>query len=81
MKFLGLAMSFMAGVLALGQQPQAGPKPKSQKEVDALQKVQAAVQAGNYDAELQAINYVLENFADTEYKNMLLNMAVDAAQA
>jgi len=79
MKFLGLAMSFMAVLLA-AQQPQ-GPKPKSQKEVDALQKVQAAVQAGNYDAELQAINYVLENFADTEYKNMLLNMAVDAAQA
>lgn len=66
---------------ALAQQTGQQPKPKSQKEVDALQKVQAAAQAGNYDAEIQAINYVLENFADTEYKNMLLNMAVDAAQA
>ncbi len=59
----------------------ATPKPKSQKEVAALQQVQAAAQSGNYDAEIQAINNVLENFADTEYKNMLLNMAVDAAQA
>ncbi len=59
---------------------QAQPKPKSQKETDALQKVQAAAQAQNYDGELQAITYVLENFADTEYKPMLLNMAMDAAQ-
>jgi tetratricopeptide (TPR) repeat protein len=57
----------------------AQPKPKSQKELQALQKVQAAAQAHNYDAELDAINYVLENFADTAYKTMLLNMAVDAA--
>ncbi len=56
------------------------PKAKSQKEVEALQKVQAAAQAGNYDGEIQAINYVLENFADTEFKNMLLNMGTDAAE-
>lgn len=74
----------LAAALSLGaqqqQQQQQGPKPKSQKEVDALQKVQAAAQAQNYDGELQAITYVLENFADTEYKPMLLNMAMDAAQ-
>ncbi len=62
------------------QQNQAGPKPKSQKELEALQKVQAAQQAGNWDGEIQAINYVLENFADTEFKNQLLTMAIDAAQ-
>ena len=73
---LGAAI-VLAAVPVLAQQ---APKPKSQKEVDALQKVQAAAQAGNYDGEIQAINYVLENFADTEYKSMLLNMAVDAAQ-
>lgn len=56
------------------------PKPKSQKEVDALKKVQAAAQANDAAAELQAINEVLENFADTEYKPMLLQMAMDAAQ-
>ncbi len=55
-------------------------KPKSQKEVQALQKVQADAQAGNTDQEIQDINAVLENFADTEYKPMLLNMAMDAAQ-
>ena len=78
MRLRGLAAAIvLAGIPILAQQ---APKPKSQKEVEALQKVQAAAQSGNYDAEIQAINYVLENFADTEYKNMLLNMAVDAAQ-
>jgi uncharacterized protein HemY len=57
-----------------------GPKAKSQKELAALQKVQQAAQAGNYDAEIAAINDVLENFADTEYKPMLLTMAMDAAE-
>ncbi|MGA8027729.1 MAG: hypothetical protein WB992_11330 [Bryobacteraceae bacterium] len=75
----------LAGVTLVAQQQttppaQAGPHPKSQKEVDALKQVQTAAQANNYDAELQAINNVLENFADTEYKPMLLGMALDAAQ-
>jgi tetratricopeptide (TPR) repeat protein len=62
-------------------QAQAGPRPKTQKESEALQKVLQAQQAQNWDGEIQAINYVLENFADTDYKNLLLSMAVDAAQA
>lgn len=61
-------------------QPQAGPKPKSQKESDALKKVLTAQQAKDWDGEIQAINYVLENFADTEYKPLLLSMAMNAAQ-
>jgi tetratricopeptide (TPR) repeat protein len=61
-------------------QQQAGPKPKSQKESDALKKVLTAQQAKDWDGEIQAINYVLENFADTEYKPLLLNMAMTAAQ-
>jgi tetratricopeptide (TPR) repeat protein len=75
------AMSLAAQQAA--QQPagqQQGPHPKSQKEVDALKKVQADQQAQNWDAEITDINYVLENFADTEYKNMLLDMAIQAAQ-
>ena len=75
----------MAGQLAYGQAhpapAAAGPKPKSQKEVEALQKVLAAQQAQNWDGEIQAINNVLENFADTEYKVMLLSMAQEAAQS
>ncbi|MFL6351816.1 MAG: tetratricopeptide repeat protein [Bryobacteraceae bacterium] len=65
------------------QQPssqQQGPKPKSQKESDALKKVLTAQQAKDWDGEIQAINYVLETFADTEYKPLLLNMAMQAAQ-
>jgi tetratricopeptide (TPR) repeat protein len=67
----------------LAQQPQAAnsdPHPKSQKEVDALKKVQADQQAQNWDAEVTDINYVLENFPDTDYKGMLLDMAIQAAQ-
>lgn len=51
-------------------------KPKSQKELEALQKVQAATTPA---AKLQAIDDVLTNFADTEFKPTLLSMAVDAA--
>ncbi len=84
-----IALGVLAAAAALpvfaGQAPakapaQQGPKPKSQKEVDALKKVQADAQAGNVDQEITDINAVLENFADTEYKDMLLNMAMDASQ-
>ena len=61
-------------------QPQQGPRPKSQKEADALKKVIAAQQAKDWNGEIQAVNDVLENFADTEYKPLLLNMAMTAAQ-
>ncbi|MGI9071709.1 MAG: tetratricopeptide repeat protein [Bryobacteraceae bacterium] len=78
---------FALAIPLLAQQPaqqpaqqQAGPKPKSQKESDALKKVLTAQQAKDWDGEIQAINYVLENFADTEYKPLLLNMAMTAAQ-
>lgn len=62
-----------------GQQPaqQAGPKVKSQKELDALKKVQAATTA---QERLTAIDGVLENFNDTEYKHILLDMAIQTAQ-
>ena len=42
--------------------------------------MQAAEQAQNWDGVITSANAVLENFADTEYKGMLLNMAMDAAQ-
>jgi tetratricopeptide (TPR) repeat protein len=61
------------------QQPQqqAGPKVKSQKELDALKKVQAATTP---QERLTAIDGVLENFADTDYKHILLDMAIQTAQ-
>lgn len=67
-----IAVLLLATALLFGQQP----KPKSQKELEALQKVQ---QATTPAAQLQAIDDVLTNFADTEFKPMLLSMAVDAA--
>ncbi len=82
------AVGLLAAIPMAAQQPptstparQAGqPKPKSPKEIEALQKVQAAAQASNWDGEIQAINNVLENFTDTDYKVMLLGMAQEAAQ-
>ncbi|MBV8551502.1 MAG: tetratricopeptide repeat protein [Acidobacteriaceae bacterium] len=62
------------------QQAQPGPHPKSQKEVDALRKVQTDQQASNWKQEIQDINSVLEDFSDTEFKPQLLNMAMDASQ-
>jgi tetratricopeptide (TPR) repeat protein len=59
------------------QQPQQGPKPKSQKELQALQQVQAATTPAQ---RMQAIDNVLENFTDTDYKHILLDMAIQSAQ-
>jgi tetratricopeptide (TPR) repeat protein len=73
---VALCLAFSAG--AQQQAPQAaGPKPKSQKEVEALQAVQNAAAP---EQRLQAIDNVLEKFADTEYKPLLLDMAIQTAQ-
>lgn len=73
-------------VLALPQAADQGaaqqatkPRPKSQAEVAALQKVQAAYGAKNWSGAIQAINDVLENFPKTDYKPQLLDMATEAA--
>ena len=61
------------------QQQAQGPKPKSQQEVEALQKVKTALQSQNSDGAIQAVNDVLENFPNTEYKPVLLNIGMQAA--
>lgn len=66
---------FCAAMPALAQQPQ----PKSPKERDALIKVQNDVQQNNIPQELKDIEFVLDTFADTQFKTQLLNMATDAA--
>lgn len=76
LRSISMMALLLAAIPAFSQQ---GPKPKSQKEVDALRKVQADQQAGNWSQEIQDINAVLENFADTEFKPQLLNMGMDAA--
>src|SRR5579884_496264 len=57
--------------------PPAAPKVKSQKEAQAIQAVQ---QATDPDTKLQKIDEVLTNYADTEFKNLLLDMAVQTAE-
>lgn len=76
-KMIGLAMSgalILAGSLLWAQ---AQPKPKSQKELEALKAWQAATDP---DARLKAIENVLTNFADTDFKVYLLQDAVQLEQ-
>jgi tetratricopeptide (TPR) repeat protein len=51
-------------------------KPKSEAERKALLKVQSAATPAE---QIKAIDEVLENFADTQFKPVLLGMAADAA--
>jgi tetratricopeptide (TPR) repeat protein len=71
-----LAAALLATLPALADQK--NPKPKNKQEIAALQAVQAA--GNDPDAQLKAITNVLENFADTDYKPMLISMAMQAAQ-
>jgi tetratricopeptide (TPR) repeat protein len=78
-----LRRAFLAATVTCGlMYGQAkAPQPKNAKERDALMKVQAAAQANNADEEIKAIDYVLENFDNTDYKVMLLTMGMEASQA
>lgn len=70
-KLLALCTGLVLGAdLLLGQKD---PQPKSQKEVEALQAIQKATSP---DDQIKAIENVLTNFADTEYKIMLLQTAM-----
>src|SRR5947209_360598 len=83
MKFTSLRRALMAATITSGLiygQAKA-PQPKSQKERDALMKVQTAAQSNNADEEIKAVDFVLENFDNTDYKVMLLTMGMEAAQA
>lgn len=75
-KLFAAAAALSLAVAVLAQAP-AAPAPKTEKEREALVKVQ---QAADPEARIQAIDYVLENFVDTQFKPILLVMAVDAAQ-
>jgi tetratricopeptide (TPR) repeat protein len=71
-----LAVAALGCGLAWSQQA-AMPKVKSQKEQQALTAIQTAADA---DARIKAIDDMLTNFADTEFKVILLQMAVQTAQ-
>jgi tetratricopeptide (TPR) repeat protein len=63
--------------LALGFSPLWAQKPKSQKEQQAILAVQLAKTP---DERVQAVEKVLTDFADTEFKVTLLQIAVQAEQ-
>jgi tetratricopeptide (TPR) repeat protein len=56
---------------------QAQPKPKSQKEVEAIQ---AIFNAQDPDSRIAAAEKLLTNFADTEFKAIALQVAAASAQ-
>ena len=72
---LALALGLTLAVPML--RAQKAPQPKSQKEIQALQGIQAAKTP---DDQLKAIDNVIENFPDTEYKTMLLQMGMQIAE-
>jgi len=69
--------ALVCGAITMGSGALWAQKPKSQKEVQAIQAVQAAQTP---DDRIKAIENVLTNFADTEFKNVLLQMAMQAEQ-
>jgi len=68
------ALIWAAIILAAGLA--SAQKPKSQKEVEAIN---AAIQAQDPAAKIKAVDEALQKFADTEFKSMLLTMQVGAA--
>ena len=71
-----LCGAFLLGVCIVSAQ--VPPKPKSPKEVEALQKAVAPGQTP--DGQIANIDAVLTNFADTEYKIPLMQMALQLAE-
>jgi tetratricopeptide (TPR) repeat protein len=70
---IAISFALVAG-LALGQ---AQPKPKSQKEVEAIQ---AIFSAQDPDSRIAAAEKLLTDFADTEFKAIALQVAAASAQ-
>lgn len=75
-RFRNLA-ALACSVMTIGVGALSAQKPKSPKEVQAIQAVQAAQTA---DDRIKAIENVLTNFADTEFKVILLQMALQSEQ-
>jgi len=71
------ALTVALGALWAATAAWGQPKPKTQKELEALQAIQKATTA---DGQLKAIDNVLENFADTEFKVRLLVMGTQISE-
>jgi tetratricopeptide (TPR) repeat protein len=75
--FVQIAMFTALAALALGVSPLRAQKVKSQKEQQAILAVQTAASP---DDRIKAIENVLTNFADTEFKVPLLQMAMQTEE-
>lgn len=75
MRMPKVVLALVCAAAAFGQAKQ--PKPKSQKELDALV---AAQNAAGCDPKAAAADAVIEKFADTDFKAMVLTLAADACQ-
>ncbi len=71
-----LAAAVVAASLAFAQ-PKPKLKPKSNKEIEALQAIQAAADP---DSRIKAVENLLTKFADTEFKVVALEIAADSAR-
>ncbi len=78
-KILIRATALAAAALSLAAQTAdtKQPKPKSQKEVDALNQL---FSAQDPDGRIAAAENLIMKFADTEFKSLALYMATDAAE-
>jgi tetratricopeptide (TPR) repeat protein len=76
-RLLPIALAAIILAAALPAFGQTAPKPKSQKEYDAIMAIQ---NAADDDARLKAIDTLLTKFADTEFKLVVLDMAVETAR-
>jgi tetratricopeptide (TPR) repeat protein len=77
MKTIAKAVLALACGVAMMMAQAKQPKPKSQKEVEALMAVQ---NAKTPDERIAAVEDLLAKFADTEYKPMVLQMAAATEQ-
>ena len=79
--WLGMAASLVLSAAVLFGQAAAPaakqPRPKSQKEVDALMAIQNAQDA---DARIAAVENLITKFADTEFKSWALFLATASAE-
>ena len=73
--YTALMATLLTAAVVLGQAK--APKPKSQKEVEALMAVQNATDP---DARMAAVDNLIAKFADTDFKPMMLYMAAASAQ-
>ena len=72
-----LVAAAVSAALLIGQTANPKqPKPKSQKEVEAIN---AVFNATDPDARIAAVEALITNFADTEFKSTALYLATDAA--